>query len=148
MQLWRISRYADLSGEGGRIAGGRWHSRGRPILYAAEHPAGALVEILVHLDRDLLPDHCQLITLAAVPTLAVPEVAESSLPPGWSSNPAFTRPIGDAWLQQRASLLLRVPSVILPDTWNMLVNPAHPDIATLRIEKLQAFPLDRRLAGA
>ena len=63
MRLWRISNHADLSGEGGRVVGGRWHSRGRPVVYLAEHPALALVENIVHLeiDPDDLPDTYQLI---------------------------------------------------------------------------------------
>ncbi|MFT3987706.1 RES family NAD+ phosphorylase [Aestuariivirga sp.] len=147
MKLWRISNHADLSGEGGRRAAGRWHSRGRPIIYAAEHPTGALVEILVHLDRDLLPDQCQLITIEAPETISIQTISEDLLRPGWSSDEAFTRRLGDAWLAARSSLLLRVPSVILPEAWNMLINPVHPEISQLAIANQQSFPLDRRLTG-
>ena len=59
VKLWRISNYADLAGRGGQLAEGRWHSRGRPILYCAEAPSGALIEFPVHLPRDLMPSHFQ-----------------------------------------------------------------------------------------
>jgi len=147
MKLWRISNHADLTGEGGRRAAGRWHSRGRPIIYAAEHPAAALVEILVHLDRDLLPDRFQLIAIEAPESIRIQNIPQDVLRADWSTNDAVTRKLGDAWLAARSSLLLRVPSVILPDAWNVLINPAHPDISQLVIEKRQSFPLDPRLTG-
>lgn len=55
MELWRISNYADLSGEGGLRAAGRWHTRGKRIVYLTDHPASALLELLAHMDRDLIP---------------------------------------------------------------------------------------------
>ena len=55
MELWRISNYADLSGIGGLRAAGRWHSQGRRIVYLADHESSALLEMLVHMDRDLMP---------------------------------------------------------------------------------------------
>ena len=64
VRVWRISNYDDLNGLGGLRAGGRWHSRGRQIVYCSEHPAAALLEILVHLDIDLMPEHFQLIEIA------------------------------------------------------------------------------------
>ena len=145
MRLWRISNYADLSGMGGVRFAARWHSKGRPILYAAEHPAGALTEFLTHLGLEDIPDAFQLITME-VPEAAKPgELRLADLPPDWTSNRATTRAIGDGWLKGGSSLLLRVPSVLVPDAFNMLVNPQHPDAAGLRILKTEQVPLDQRL---
>ena len=144
MRLWRISNYADLSGTGGVRFAARWHSKGRPILYAAEHPAGALAEFLAHLDLEDIPDAFQLITIA---TDAEPAGLNSTdLPPDWTANRAATRAIGDGWLKSGSSLLLRVPSVLVPDACNVLVNPQHPDAGRLRSLKSERVPLDQRLA--
>jgi RES domain-containing protein len=133
MRLWRISNYGDLSGTGGLHVSARWHSKGKLIVYAAESSAGALCEALVHMDIDSLPDTYQLITIDIDRRVAAPFVELSALPADWTNNQAATRTIGDEWLTRGSSLLLRVPSAIVPDTWNMLVNPAHPDASRMRI---------------
>ncbi len=146
MRLWRISNYTDLTGLGGWRFSARWHTRGRPIVYAAEHPAGALVEFLVHLGDGLTPDSFQMLTIAADDGVAVHEIDPGALPESWRSSLPVTRDIGDRWLQESSTPLLRVPSVILPDTWNLLINPLHPHAATqLRVTNTQHVPLDVRL---
>ncbi len=143
MRLWRISNYADLSGIGGLQASGRWHNKGKLIIYAAEHPAGAMLEMLVHVNWATLPKTFQLIAMdAAEPTT----VDSTELPPNWMNDEQQCRNIGDAWLQAKSSLLRRVPSAILPDTFNYLINPLHPQIASLKIHKANKIPLDPRLA--
>jgi len=144
MRLWRISNYADLSGMGGVRYGARWHSKGRPILYTAEHPAGALVEFLAHLDLEDIPVSFQLITIDADRHGDPAVIARESLPPDWATNRSATRAVGDLWLREGKTLLLRVPSVLLPDTFNILVNPVHPGAASLRILKTEKIPLDPR----
>jgi RES domain-containing protein len=76
MELWRISNYADLSGIGGLKAAGRWHSQGRQIVYLANHPASALLEMLVHMDRDLNPPTYQLLRVVVPSELTVEVVAQ------------------------------------------------------------------------
>jgi RES domain-containing protein len=144
MRIWRISNYADLSGIGGTLASGRWHSKGRAILYAAEHPALALLEALVHLDRSELPDRFQLLGIDIPDAIAFPS-APQELHADWSQNAAESRRIGDRWLRDGASLLLRVPTALVPHAWNLLVNPAHPDIAAATIRSVDHAPFDVRL---
>lgn len=79
MELWRISNYADLSGIGGLRAAGRWHSRGRRIVYLADHPSSAMLEMLVHMDRDDIPRTYQLLR-ASVPEDIVVETVAAELP--------------------------------------------------------------------
>ena len=140
-RLWRISNYADLSGFGGLKFSGRWHTCGRPVIYAAEHPAGAMTEMLVHFAREDLPDAFQLIEIdlddAALMETAAPE-------PGWRDSEAITRAIGDAWLADRRSLALRVPSALVPQAWNVLLNPAHSEAAKMRVAALHPVPVDPR----
>lgn len=144
MRLWRISNYADLTGMGGVRYGARWHSKGRPILYTAEHPAGALVEFLAHLDLEDIPVNFQLMTIGTGSHSDPPVIAPQSLATDWTTNRSQTRAVGDLWLREGKTLLLRVPSVLVPDSFNVLINPAHPDAVSLTIHKIEKIPLDPR----
>jgi RES domain-containing protein len=148
MRLWRISRFADLAGDGGLHASGRWHGRGRRVVYLAEHPASALLELLVHLEIDVedFPTHFQLLEIGAPDDVAVTAVDEASLPPDWREQPLITRARGDEWLRAGTTALSRVPSAIVPATSNYLLNPAHADATRLSIASVARTPLDQRLA--
>jgi RES domain-containing protein len=142
MILWRISNYADLAGRGGLIAPGRWHRQGFAIVYCCDHPSTALLEILVHMDLDDLPLHFQLLKIQ-VPddiTLETVEIDATDL-----HDTALTRQKGSSWLEGRSSCLLKVPSIILPEAANVLINPQHADAARLVIENVARYPFDSRL---
>ena len=98
--------------------------------------------MLVHIDRTLFPDTFQLLKIRIPDDVTVPS---AKLPKsGWQTDIAASRSVGDSWLKGRKSLLLRVPSVIVPETFNVLVNPAHPDMSKVRIVSAQSVPLDPR----
>lgn len=145
MELWRISNYADLSGGGGLQAAGRWHTRGKRIVYLADHPASALLEMLVHMDRDLIPATYRLLRIVVSDGVAVDSIGNDALVSNWRTQPALTRQIGDQWLDQSATALLQVPSVIVPIGKNFLLNPAHPDAAKVTIAAVVNAPFDTRL---
>lgn len=145
MEIWRISNYADLSGSGGVRAAGRWHSRGRQIVYLADHPASALLEMLVHVDRDLLPATYRLLRIIVPEAIAGEIISAEALSPDWREYPAATRDIGDRWLDRSSSPLLQVPSVIVPTARNFLLNPAHPDAAGFAVAEVIEAPFDPRL---
>jgi RES domain-containing protein len=147
MRLWRISRFADLAGDGGLHASGRWHSRGRRVVYLAEHPASALLELLVRLEIDVedFPTHFQLLEIDAPHGITATAMDETSLPPDWRDQVSVTRARGDDWLRGGAAALLRVPSAIVPATSNYLLNPAHADATRLSIVSVVSAPFDRRL---
>lgn len=149
MRLWRISQHADLSGEGGLRAAGRWHSKGRRVVYLSDHPASALLEVLVHLEVDVedLPTHYQLLTIEAPDGIMISSADEDSMDSGWRDDIAATRAFGDEWLRDGASALLRVPSAIVPASDNYLLNPAHADAARLLIVSAMQAPFDRRLVA-
>src|SRR5688572_595757 len=109
MELWRISNYTDLSAAGGLQAAGRWHTRGKRIVYLADHPASALLEMLVHVDRDLIPATYRLLRVVASETIAVDSIDTDTLASDWRTQPASTRQLGDHWLDQSATALLQVP---------------------------------------
>ena len=143
-RLWRISNYADLSGLGGLRFAGRWHNHGRAIVYCAEHPAAALAEMLVHLDREDMPASFQLLTLDIPADLAVERVDVSSLSANWTQSLVEPRITGDEWLKSLRTPLLEVPSALVPDAWNVLLNPAHPRAGEVKILQSQHVPLDSR----
>lgn len=139
---WRLCRapFAALDGEGARRLGGRWNSPGRPVVYLAEHPALALVEVLVHLDlaaEDLPDDYVML--RAELPDDPPPQQAV----PG----AAGPRETGDRWLAQRATPVLRVASVIVPQAANLLLDPLHPAAGLARVVSTEPFRFDPRLLG-
>ena len=149
MILWRLTRrpYADLSGRGGELADGRWHTRGRPIVYCAASPALAVLEVRVHLDLplDLLPDDYVLMQIEAPDGLEVRTIRPSALPTGWRSREDLCRRIGDAWLEEGSTALLSVPSAIVEIESNILLDPRHPDAADVAVAGLTPFGWDERL---
>ena len=152
MLLWRISNHADLSGEGGRRVAGRWHERGRPVVYLSEHAALAFLENLVHLEIDPgdLPSRYQLLTVE-VPDSSIESVVESELDrtaPGWRFDQAITRKFTANWFGEQRSLLLRVPSVLIPRGSNYLFNPLHVDASKARIVHIETADYDGRLFAA
>jgi RES domain-containing protein len=145
--LWRISNHASLDGAGGLLTSGRWHTRGRRIVYCAQNPATALLEMLVHaeIDRRDLPVHYRLIKIDVPEDVERRALDMQGLADEWRLQPSSTRAIGDAWIRSAATALLDVPCAIVPDTWNTLINPTHPDARRLTIADVQRFRLDERL---
>ena len=148
MWLWRISNYETLDGTGGLFASGRWHSKGRPVIYTAPNPATALLEVLVHsgeVDVNTIPAEYKYLKIKVPKELVLETVALDRLADDWRDNIQLTRRLGDEWLAANQGALLQVPSVIVPDTLNVLINPRHPDSQRLRIEAVIDYPLDARL---
>jgi RES domain-containing protein len=144
--LWRISDHSDLSGEGGRKASARWHTKGSRIVYLADSPTSALVETLVHQDVESedIPDEYTLLRIVISEAMAIATLE----PPAhneWMRSNESTRQIGDAWLVSLKTALARVPSVLAPYTWNYLLNPEHPDAAEVRIAEVIKERFDNRL---
>lgn len=150
MRLWRISNHADLSGEGGRIVEGRWHRLGRRVVYLAEHPALALLETLVHLEVDPedMPRGFRLLSVDVPDEVAVKALNETDLDedfPGWRRDQEVTHGLAEAFFALRYYALLRVPSVLVPEASNYLLNPEHPDAARVRITSDRPVDFDERL---
>lgn len=144
--LWRVSNYASLDGSGGLIVSGRWHTQGHPIVYCAQNPSTALLEILVHMEIDSedRPERFQILKIEGGDALSLDRIAAATLPPNWANDSSATQNIGDRWLAERRSLLLEVPSVLVPETWNVLVNPQHPEAFLLKITATYQHAFDAR----
>ena len=130
MRVFRIaaarfarSRKEAFSGRGGVVASARWHTAGRPIVYTPQSLSLAALEILVHLKQtnDLQPMRAFVVE---VPDEFI--LVPSSLPTRWRSDYRASRGFGDAWLARADKPALRVPSVVTPGEWNVLLNPIHP----------------------
>jgi len=147
---WRITITPDpdraFSGDGARIRGGRWNSKGTRVVYAADYPAAAILEQLVQVSSVASLPIYKLFRVT-LPETMVSVVDSSTLPATWRDpkrDPAV-QAIGDAWVAKRTSLALQVPSAVAPHHVNYLLNPAHPDVATLTIAAPERFALDPRL---
>ena len=147
MFLWRISNYVNLDGRGGLLASARWHTEGRRVVYLAETPAGALLEHLVHLELNpaRLPKSYRLLKAEVPDRVQLATLTPDDLSENWATDHVATRTLGDEWLASRATALLRVPSAVLPETFNVLLNPDHADAASVAVQWHTEFPWDTRL---
>ncbi len=148
---WRIVKkeFASVAfdGEGARKNGGRWNSVGTALVYLSGSQALAVLEMLVHLhDADALRDGWVLFEVT-YETRHRREVGKSDLPSNWASSPAprDAALVGDRWSSQKKSLLLGVPSAILPAESNVLLNPHHPAVKELTISRPAKLDIDPRL---
>lgn len=146
MIFWRVSNHSTLDGRSGLHAPGRWHSVGQRIVYCAPNPATALLEVLVHAEVEIedVPVNFRYLEIDAPDTLAIDDVDTSVLGHSWKSDLARTRRAGDEWLRSGRRALLRVPSALVPATWNVLINPRHPDSGQIRILSVHSYGFDLR----
>lgn len=146
---WRLVKSVHaataFSGEGAARTGGRWNSRGRHVVYASETRALALLETLVHLDFPVA-FHYVFIRIE-FPDAVLTRLETETLPRDWQADPpsGSTRKIGDIWLRKNRSAVLAVPSAIVSEETNFLLNPRHPDFARLKFTAPEPFSLDPRL---
>ena len=132
-----------FDGEGARLYGGRWNSKGVPVVYTSDSLALCSLEIFVH-----LPSYTLLADYAYVPLVFDSGlIAVAHLDDGWDERPVsrVSQDIGDHWIKEGLSAILRVPSVIIPDGYNYLVNIHHPDFKKIKIGKPQPLTFDPRL---
>lgn len=149
-EAWRIvkTKYARnaFDGEGARVYGGRWNSIGVPMVYTAANTSLAVLEILVHLDASEILLAYSLCKVKIHDDL-VKTLDRRRLPADWRTAMAANqlRLIGDRWAAKKESVVLRVPSVIVPNEDCLLINPLHPDARKIVIEKPVPFTFDERL---
>jgi len=144
--LWRISEHSDLSGEGGLRASARWHTRGKPIVYLGDSPSSCMVERLVHLfdTEGDLPETYNLLEIEASDSASISPLLQF-VDTDWKERSEITRKAGDDWLLSATSPLARVPSAIVPRTWNYLLNPLHADAPQVRIVSVIRERFEARL---
>ena len=149
MELWRITReaWAALDGEGARLYGARWTPRGTPAVYAASHLSLAALEYLVHIDAEDAPDDLVALRMSVPDDVTELAFTPATLPADWRQTPSppQCQAIGEEWARRGEELLFRVPSVLVPEESNVLVNPMHPDAVEIRLIGSRPFSYDVRL---
>ncbi|HEX8349994.1 MAG TPA: RES family NAD+ phosphorylase [Hymenobacter sp.] len=147
-RLGRAEYITDLSGQGAQRYGGRWNNPGTAVLYLAESRALVVLEVLVNLPANATPTDLQLLTLELPAHYSQETVEVAALPADWQAYPhaAVTITWGSRWVEEQRTLVLRVPSVLVPQEFNLLLNPAHPDFRKVRrVGEPEPFQLDERL---
>ncbi len=150
MRAYRIVKTKRAStafdGEGARRTGGRWNSVGVSVVYVASSVALATLDVLVHLDDAALLPAYSVIGVEFEPDF-VEILPPNALPPDWNALPAPSAcaVLGGDWFASNCSVVLRVPSAVVPLEWNFLLNPRHPDFAKIQIGETLPFGFDERL---
>lgn len=153
--VWRIAtdtpsyQAHDLSGIGAEVSGGRWNTAGLAVIYASESRALACLETLVHLNSAGLPLNRYLVEIT-IPDGAwqlAERLTALQLPVGWEASPAGQVSIsfGSNWLRERRSALLVIPSAIVPEEYNVLINPLHPNSRSITATKQRRWLYDPRV---
>lgn len=151
MRVWRITRraYQALDGEGARLYGGRWNSEGVPVVYTSATLSLAALEYLVHVEIENVPDDLVSLEIEVPDGVPVQGVSPADLPDDWNGvedHPACSS-LGDRWASDGASLVLRVPSAVIPHERNLLLNPRHPQMEGVSVVSVERFSFDPRLLG-
>lgn len=149
MRCYRLceERFRTLDGAGARKYGGRWNRPGRPAVYASSSRALAILEVLVHVDKMDAPDNLWLLTIDVPETAPIERLPPDALPDDWRTRPApaACRGAGDAWLESGRTLVLSVPSVLVPEESNLLLNPEHAGFGGVTVVAERPFSFDPRL---
>jgi len=150
---WRIIRKKRLSeaftGEGARLGGGRWNHAGTRVIYVSETLSLAALELFVHFTRrDIKLGKFLFAIPVNIPhALRIQDIDIKKLPSGWRSSPPsdFTKDIGTQWVHNNRTPVLRVPSALIPDEYNLVLNPLHAEFRRIKIGKPRHFTFDDRM---
>jgi len=151
MFVWRLcsNTFIDsaLSGEGARKKGNRWNHPGTPIVYSADSLSLAMLESLVHFDVEDIPDNYMQVKIFIPDNASVSRITSTELGLDWNkgNNRQQLKNIGTQWAKNKESLILIVPSVIVPDENNYIINPLHQEITSVTIQEIKEFTFDSRL---
>ena len=149
---WRIVKekhaQSAFSGEGARIFEGRWNSAGVRMVYCSEHLSLAALEILVHTRPVTIRDKFRAFRIT-FDSAMISAVDLKKLPKGWNAQPptVVSKQIGDEWIRAERSVVLALPSVLVPLERSLLLNPKHRDFAKIKIKDMGNFILDPRLGS-
>ncbi len=141
MWVYRLCKdsYSNLDGEGSSKTNNSWNSKGKHVIYTSENIALAILEILVHLDYDLIPnDYCLL-------TIDIPDNCKAEKYPKTILTRNETIKFGDEWITSKRSLILAVPSYVINKERNILINPNHSEFSNVNIISKEPFNFDSRL---
>lgn len=150
MIVFRLSKSKfenDLSGKGAEKSGGRWNSKGTAIVYTSASRALCTTEIAVHTPLGNLPLDYKLISIEIPDDIHILELTFENLPPDWKSLPYVhaTQKIGDRFISDGIFAVLKVPSAVVQDEYNYLINPTQIESQKIKIKSIEPFNIDERL---
>lgn len=150
MEIYRLFRekYGNpLSGKGAAIKGGRWNSKGFEMIYTASGRCLAMAEIAVHFSLGTLPKDYQMAILYLPDDISLKLINRAGLPVFWNRFPhiSATQKIGNKFILDNEFCILKVPSVVVPGEFNLLINPAHHEFKKIKPVDISAFMFDQRL---
>jgi len=150
MQLFRIAntRYInDLTGTGARKYGGRWNHKGTGVIYTSENRSLATVEYLVHVPLSIVPGDLSIACLEIPDRIIPKQISLADLSPNWRDYPAPPElaDLGANWALANESILLRVPSAVVENEFNVLINPMHLDMSYVAILHVESYTFNKRL---
>lgn len=151
MIVYRITKkeHSALDGMGGLYGPGRWHKKGNLVIYTSEHASLAAWEKIVHVTSfENLPKNLLLVKIELPDGIEIQSIPQKVLVKGWNSYPFALETVdyGTVFLQKKEHLALRVPSVIIPDEFNIILNPLHPDIRDCKVVSTIPFVFDQRVS--
>jgi RES domain-containing protein len=139
----------DVSGTGAKITGGRWNRPGVAVIYASTSRALACLETIVHLGAGRLPLNRYLVQIDIPDGVwkRRQKLTNMTAPIGWDAIPAgkVSLDAGDHWIKSAASCVMEVPSILVPEEGNVLINPSHPDALGIKVSKIRRWDYDHRL---
>ena len=148
MIVWRLCRagHAALDGEGAFRHGGRWNSPGTRLVYTSRHLSLAIVEILVHTGPDILPQDYVKLEISVPDDIRREARAASDLPARWARGASrSTQSVGDLWVRAARSAALHLPSAVVQEEENVLINPQHADAGRIAVLSQAPLGLNPRL---
>ncbi len=148
MILYRFApeQYAEnMDGLGASKFGGRWNSKGFPVVYTSLSISLSLIELLVHHASINTIKNNQLIILELPDLLDVSEILKEEMNSNWQSDIKYSQTLGNRFLSSSSALLLKVPSAIIPQEHNILINPRHHQFEQIKIKEILSFIFDLRL---
>lgn len=150
MKIYRIAQKKfidDLSGEGARLYGGRWNREGDAVVYFCESLSLCVLELLTRIDFKFLTDDYYYLVVEIPDEFSRFKINPKDLPDNWRNNPPIsaTQDFGSRWLKLNKQFALKIPSAVLSQEFNYLINPNHPSASKLKVIKTGKLSLDSRV---
>ena len=135
---------SDITGTGSKIYGGRWNSKGIPMLYVSEHISLSVLEMLVHNNFNDFSIPLSLLKILLPSESPINDIKISKLKTYWQDDISYTKFIGNEFIKSNTNLILKVPSAVVIEENNFLINPLHKDFKKVKITEVKTFRTDKR----